>query len=432
MKLDENGNPIAENPATVEAVLAEVKKGNVQFAEAEKKMQMQIDELKKGTIGDKERQTIAVLEKGIESVKSLEERTSALELAFKRAASFGGKEVKTEDANRTAYDKKFVSFVKGDVSKNDLLDLEVKTLQTNIDKEGGALVSSFVEAEINRVARNTVSFRGLCSVKNLNKARSYKRRVNQGGSTARWESEGEQNTANTATPTISRLEIVPGKIVAKPLVTEEMLDDSEENIERMLVDETAIAFSDKEATAFISGDGVEKPRGILTYPTVANASWTWGNLGYVITGVSGDLAAINAGTGVSPADVFIDLIAALPNQYLAGASFIANKATIAKIRKIKDTTANFIWQDSLQKGTPPLLFGYPVIEVSDMPDIGAGSFSVAFGDFRQAYIIVDKAGTRVIRDETTKKPDYEFCFTRRVGGGVHMFDAVKLLKFGTS
>ncbi len=128
MKLDENGNPIAENPATVEAVLAEVKKGNVQFAEAEKKMQMQIDELKKGTIGDKERQTIAVLEKGIESVKSLEERTSALELAFKRAASFGGKEVKTEDANRTAYDKKFVSFVKGDVSKNDLLDLEVKTL----------------------------------------------------------------------------------------------------------------------------------------------------------------------------------------------------------------------------------------------------------------------------------------------------------------
>lgn len=431
MKLDENGNPIADN-ATVDAVLAEVKKGNLQFAEAEKKLQTQIEEVKKGTIGEKERAVIAGLQGTIDEIKSLQERTDAIELAFKRAASFGGKEVKAEDVNRTAYDKKFVSFVKGEVSKGDMLDLETKTLQTNIDKEGGALVSSFVEAEILRVARNTVSFRGLCSVKSLNKARSYKRRVNQGGSTCRWEVEGEQNTGNTATPTISRLEIVPGKMVAKPLVTEEMLDDSEENIERMLVDETAISFSDKESAAFISGDGIEKPRGLLTYPTVANSSWTWGSIGYVITGVSGDLAAINGGTGVSPADIFIDLIAALPNQYLANASFIMNKATIAKVRKIKDTTANFIWQDSTQKGSPALLFGYPVIEVSDMPDIAANSFSVAFGDFRAAYIIVDKSGTRVIRDETTKKPDYEFCFTRRVGGGVHMFDAVKFLKFGTS
>lgn len=431
MKLDENGNPIADN-ATVDAVLAEVKKGNLQFAEAEKKLQTQIEEIKKGTIGEKERAVIAGLQGTIEEIKSLQERTDAIELAFKRAASFGGKEVKAEDANRTAYDKKFVSFVKGEVSKGDMLDLETKTLQTNIDKEGGALVSSFVEAEITRVARNTVSFRGLCSVKTLNKARSYKRRVNQGGSTARWEVEGENNTANTTTPTFSRLEIVPGKLVAKPLVTEEMLDDSEENVERMLVDETALAFSDREASAFISGDGIEKPRGLLTYTTVANSSWTWGSIGYVITGVSGDLAAINGGTGVSPADVFIDLIAALPNQYLANASFIMSKATIAKVRKIKDTTANFIWQDSTQKGSPALLFGYPVIEVSDMPDIAANSFSVAFGDFRSAYIIVDKTGTRVIRDENSKKPDYEFCFTRRVGGGVHMFDAVKFLKFGTS
>lgn len=416
----------------------QVKDGTKTIAEAKSEMEVKQKELEAKQGKDAEEikkfgEQLEGIKKAIESFDALKTQIDGIEIALKRLGKAGPVNVLTDkELKRQEYDKRFrESLVDDSVGKKEMRDLEVKLLSTNSDPDGGVLVSSEIEAEVSRVANEVVSMRGICFVKTLNKARSWKKRVIKGGAAARWEGEGEQNTANTDTQTYAKLEIVPGKLVAKPLITQEGEEDAE-GIIQDLNSELGIAFANAEALAFVSGNGINRPKGFLTATTVANASWAWGKLGYIVTGVSGGFPAVDASAETSPADVFIDLIAALPSKYYPNAVFVMNKATIARVRKFKNERADFIWQDSLQKGQPPMLFGYPVIEVSDMPAVGADSFSVAFGDFRAAYAIVDRAGMAMIRDPYSKKPDVEYCVTKRVGGDVVMYDAVKLLKFGTS
>lgn len=417
--------------------LKEVKEGNKTIEELKgfsEKFEKEIESLKAGTEDVKETaKQINELKKTNDNLQDMLGRVDAIEIALKRVGGQGAPDEGAGNAERKQYDSKFREFlVKGDSVENALGDMEKKLLSTNNDEDGGYLVSSEIEAEVTRVANETVSMRGLCFVKTLSgKKRSWKKRINKGGAAARWEGENEQDTTNTNTQQYARLEIVLGKLVAKPMITQEAEEDGE-GIEQDLASELSIAFANSEAAAFVNGSGVNRPKGFLTETMVANASWTWGNIGYVVTGVSGGFKALDASNEASPADNIIDLITAVPNQYLPGSVFIANKTTIATLRKFKDADANFIWQDSTRKGMPPTLFGYDVIEVSDMPDIGANSYSVAFGNFRMGYAIVDRAGMRTIRDPYSKKPDVEYCTTKRVGGNVMMYDAIKVLKFGTS
>jgi HK97 family phage major capsid protein len=184
-----------------------------------------------------------------------------------------------------------------------------------------------------------------------------------------------------------------------------------------------VAFAEQEGAAFVNGDGVNKPRGFLNYPQVADGTWTWGNIGFIATGAAGAFPAAN------PTDKLIDLAYSVKSGYRANAHFVMNRATEAAIRKFKDADGNYIWQPAVRPGEAPTLLGHPVAESEDMPNIGAGATAIAFGDFRRGYLVVDRVGIRVLRDPYSSKPYVLFYTTKRVGGGVQDFNAIKLLKF---
>lgn len=300
--------------------------------------------------------------------------------------------------------------------------LEGKALSVGSDPDGGYLVPDETEMTINRALRDISPIRAIAGVRQVS-ASVYKRPFAVAGLETGWVGETAAR-AQTATPTLSELSFPTMELYAMPAATASLLDDSAVNIDEWLAEEVRVAFAEQEGTAFVSGDGVNKPKGFLTYPTVANASWTWGSIGIVATGVPGAFPASDAG------DVLIDLTYAVRASYRANAHFVMNRATQAQVRKLKDGDGAYLWQPSAEPGQAPTLMGFPVAEAEDMPDIGAGSLSIAFGDFRRGYLIVDRVGIRVLRDPYSAKPYVLFYTTKRVGGGVQDFDAIKLLKFG--
>ena len=206
--------------------------------------------------------------------------------------------------------------------------------------------------------------------------------------------------------------------------SQRLLDDAAFDIETWLADCIATKFARAEATAFVSGDGVNKPKGFLTHAKAPNGTATNVQIGTIPSGATGDFAATN------PANALIDLVYALSAQYRANGTFVMNSKTAAAVRKMRDADGRFLWADSLAMGQPAQLLGYPVLVCEDMPDIAAGSFSIAFGDFRSAYTIVERPDLRVLRDPFSAKPHVLFYATERVGGGVTDARAIKLMVFG--
>jgi HK97 family phage major capsid protein len=183
--------------------------------------------------------------------------------------------------------------------------------------------------------------------------------------------------------------------------------------------------SARESAAFVSGNGTDKPKGFLAYDMIAEASHAWNKIGFILSGGAGAFASSN------PADKLIDLVYALKSQFRANARFVINRRTVSAVRKLKDGEDNYLWRPGMA-GEAASLLGYPVTEIEDMPDIAANSFSIAFGDFKRGYLIVDRQGARVLRDPYSAKPYVLFCATKRVGGGVQNFDAIKIMKFAAS
>ena len=227
----------------------------------------------------------------------------------------------------------------------------------------------------------------------------------------------------TGTPTIDRITIPLHELSALPKASQRLLDDSAFDIEAWLAGRIADKFARAEADAFVNGDGVDKPVGFLTHSVVDNASWAWDSLGYVATGVDGDF---NGGDGI------VDLVYALGAQYRANGTFVMNSKTAGAVRKLKDADGRFLWSDGLAAGEPARLMGYPVLIAEDMPDIASDATAIAFGDFSAGYTIAERPDLRVLRDPFSAKPHVLFYATKRVGGDVSDFAAIKLLKFGLS
>jgi HK97 family phage major capsid protein len=215
------------------------------------------------------------------------------------------------------------------------------------------------------------------------------------------------------------------ELYAMPAATATLLEDSAVDLDQWLAGEVEQVFAEQEGAAFVNGDGTNKPKGFLAYSTVANASWSWGNIGYIATGAAGAFPS-------SGSDVLIDLIYALRAGYRQNATFVMNRKTQSVVRKFKDTTGNYLWQPPAAAGIRSTLIGFPLLEAEELPDITANSLSVAFGDFRRGYLVVDRQGVRVLRDPYSAKPYVLFYTTKRVGGGVQDFDAIKLLKFAAT
>ena len=304
------------------------------------------------------------------------------------------------------------------------LELEGKALNTAVNAEGGYLVDAQTAEMIQGVLRGASSLRAIANVVNV-EATSFDVLVDQTDVGAGWATETAATT-ETDTPQIERISIPLHELSALPKASQRLLDDTAFDIEGWLAGRIADKFARAEAAAFVSGDGVDQPTGFLTHPTAADASWSWGNLGYVITGADGDFAALN------PADAIVDLVYALGARYRANASFVMNSKTAGAVRKMKDADGRFLWSDGLAAGEPARLMGYPVLIAEDMPDIASNAMAIAFGDFGAGYTIAERPELRVLRDPFSAKPHVLFYATKRVGGDVSDFAAIKLLKFGIS
>ena len=249
--------------------------------------------------------------------------------------------------------------------------------------------------------------------------------IDHGDVGSAWATETGSVT-ETGTPTIERIAIQLHELSALPKASQRLLDDSAFDIEAWLAGRIADKFARAEADAFINGDGVDKPTGFLTHPNVANDSWAWGALGYVATGTSGDFDATN------PADAIVDLVYSLDAEYRSGATFVMNSKTAGTVRKMKDLDGRFLWSDGLAAGEPARLMGYPVLIAEDMPDLAADATPIAFGNFAAGYTVAERPDTRILRDPFSAKPHVLFYATKRVGGDVSDFAAIKLLKLSVS
>lgn len=319
---------------------------------------------------------------------------------------------------------KFYSFMRtGD--DDGLADLEAKAFQAGSDVDGGYLVPAELDMELTRVASAVCKMRDLADVKTIGKA-SIKMRVKVSGTAGRWVGEGEQG-GETPNSKYAVVEIAAEEMEIEPWVYNSALDDADYNVEQDVTEEAGIGFGEAEGAAFINGNGIKKPRGILTYPIVANANYAWGKVGYIPSGGASSFAASN------PGDALITLIHSLKSAYRAGAVLLMNDATLGLIRQMKDGSGNFyLFNPDATGKFDGFVLGVPVEIDDNMPDVGANSYPIAFANFKRAYRVVDRKGVALIRDNITEKGTTKFNFRKRVGGGIKNFEAIKLLKIATS
>ncbi|MDF3605697.1 phage major capsid protein [Paracoccus sp. DMF-8] len=286
--------------------------------------------------------------------------------------------------------------------------------------DGGFLAAPQVAVQVQDALAAKVSMRAVANVVAVESA-AYEVLVDMGGTGAGWATE----TAVTETdaPVVERVVIPVHELSAMPKASQRLLDDAAFDVETWLSGRIADKFARAEAAAFINGDGVDKPRGLLTYPAAAEGANTAAQIGLVSSGAEGDFDPDNG------ASALIDLVYALPAEYRANASFLMNSKTAAAVRKMRDSDGRFVWTDSLAAGQPAQLLGYQVVICEDMPDIDIDSRAIAFGDFAAAYTIVERPDLRVLRDPFSAKPHVLFYATKRVGGGLTDPRAVKLMSF---
>lgn len=352
----------------------------------------------------------------IAQISALKKQLDTLETAVAQGQFPGGGKNELDRVKAQHKDAFAKFFRKG--AEGGLRDLEIQAgLSTLSDPDGGFLVPEDYEQAIDRVALSVSAMRRLATVRTIG-TDTYKKLVNQGGASSGWVGE-KGARAETNTPTLTEIAINTKELYAMPATTQTLLDDSRVDIVGWLADEVSIQFSEQESEAFIHGNGVEQPKGIAAYAMAANSSYVWGKVGYITSG--------NANL-INDLDKLIDLQHALKPVYRNGAAWLMNDATLATIRKMKDGDGNYIWVPGLKDGAPDTLLGKPVEIDDNVDDIGNGKYPIFFANFKRAYLIIDRQGVRVLRDPYTSKPYVLFYTTKRVGGGIVMYEAIKALK----
>lgn len=358
------------------------------------------------------------------SINRLQGEISTLKTSMLRpaksgsVASFGGMD--------TGHKQAFLTYVAKGFDK-ELSAFEAKALDVIANSEGGYMVPAEVSERIVSRQFDTTPMRQIASVLNVSgDAVEILRDTNE--PVAQWVSELESRS-DTDDGGISRIRIPVHELYAQPKATQKLLDDASINVEDWLIAKVADKFSRAENNAFVAGDGIGMPRGFTSYAasTSNDDVRAWGVLQYVPTGSDGGFSSSN------PADCLFDLMGKLRVGYHPNAVWIMPRAVADMIRKIKDGSSDsYVWQPSLQQGQPATLLGFPVVLGEDMPGVATGSFSVAFGNFKEGYTIVDRLGMRILRDPYTSAPFVKFRCAKRTGGDVVNFEAIKLLKFSAS
>jgi len=343
------------------------------------------------------------------ALKKLNDRLDEIEPKAQRARTAAGesKDAETPEVKAMlAAESKYMRY-----GEKNLTEAERKSLATDDNTDGGYLVSP---QRANKIIEKLIEFspiRELATVETISKGNTYE--VPAEGSQdfdAGWVGERETRAETNAGKL--RMEKIPThEIYAAPRATRAMLDDADFGVEDWAQRRVSKRFGVKEGTAFISGDADGKPEGLLTNADVTEV-------------VTGSAAALTA-------DGLISLVYDLPEFYARNATFVMKRATVAAVRKLKDSQNRYLWEPGLNGGGAPMLLGYPYREAIDMPAVGANNYPVLFGDFRAAYTIVDRKGITLIRDEVTAKPFVILYYTKRVGGQVVLAEAMRKHKCST-
>lgn len=297
---------------------------------------------------------------------------------------------------------------------------EQKALASDPGRIGGYLIPETVVEKISQGMQQTSSLRSLARITTIS-GDTLELLLDKGSADVGWVSELAERP-ETGTPEFEKVRISVHQIYAKPRASQKILDDARIDVENWLVGKVAEKMAASENSAFIHGDGDNKPKGFLSYPLVDVGAGEWGKIESVTSGADGKF--------VKP-DVLLDALNVMKPQYLHGAVWLMSRSALASIRKLKDGWDHYIWQPSLTAGSPSTLFGYPVIVNDEMPSLidGKESTSIVFANFHEAYQIVDRESMHVLRDPYSSKPYVEFYVTKRVGGDVINFDAIKAIQF---
>lgn len=349
---------------------------------------------------------------------AMDSQKAALDRLMRKEArpQLGGSSYIAQSEHKTAFDK---YIRRGD--EQALRGFEEKSLSIGSDPDGGFLVPDETVAAIGQRLANISPMRSVASVRQVTGA-ILKKPFAINGPAVGWVGEADVRP-ETAAGTLSELQFPTMELYAMPAATQSLLEDSAVDIDQWISTEVEIAFAEQESAAFINGDGINKPMGLTSYATVDEASWAWGNIGTIATGNAGALPVDDA------SDILIDTVYALKAGYRQNAHWMMNRRTQADLRKLKDADGNYLWQAPATPGAQAMLMGFPVLEAEDMPDAGNGATPIAFGDFNRGYLIVDRTGVRVLRDPYSAKPYVMFYTTKRVGGGVQDFDAIKMVQY---
>ncbi|WP_339862200.1 phage major capsid protein [Paremcibacter congregatus] len=352
-----------------------------------------------------------------QEIQRLHNMTRSLHVAGGRPALDG----KAADSGPDLQQK--AQFFDGFIRKGQEIALDQKALSTAVDTDGGYTVPVALDQQIEKRLRDISPIRAEAHVIAIGTSR-YKKLVNTGGMTSGWVSESGARI-ETDSPSFQEIEPPLGEIYANPAATQTMLDDAFFNVESWLSEELAEEFAQQENAAFVTGDGVNKPKGFLTYALSANddGSRAFGEIETLATGVAGNWAATD------PSDILVDMVHALKSGYRAEAKFYMNTGLLSEIRKFKDADGHYLWRPGLESGAAATLLGYPVVEVAEMPNRAVFSLSLCFANMKRAYSVTDRMGTRILRDPYSHKPYVHFYTTKRVGGAVTNDQAIKLLQF---
>jgi len=308
---------------------------------------------------------------------------------------------------------------------------EMKAMSVGSGPDGGYLVTEATAPQIYRARAAAYPFVELAGHVAIEQADALEVATDGGASlVATFAGETDQRPA-TPSPTVAVTRIPTHEAYLMPESTQKMLDDNHMNAEQFIIDKLAEGFAGAFGPAYISGNGVTRPRGLITYPVSASVDGArlWGTVQVIPTGASG---AFLLNSGVGSADVFVDTVASLRAQYKPNAKWVMSGLTFASVAKLKDADGRPLMQTNPSVGTPASILGYPVVVVEDMPGIAANSLSIAFGDFKKAYLIVDRTGIIMLRDPYTNKPFVRFYSTMRSGGSLLDSNACKFIRFSAT
>lgn len=361
---------------------------------------------------------------------AMKERLDKIELRMNRPGIDNPSEADLSP-EQAAYRKSFNLFMRKGEGEGELKAMQ-KAVSVGSEADGGYGLPIVIDREIIKLMTGQSSMRSVARIMPMSTT-DYRKLVSLGGAASGWVGETTARTA-TDTPQLAEVLGVFGEIYANPGVTQRSLDDLFFNVEQWVADEVSEKFIDEEGDAFINGNGTNKPKGFLNYTYVPTGDTlrTFGQLEYYATGIDGDFKTFAPDTGVNPLDDILTLVHKLKAKHRARASFMMNDLTMGLMRLFKDRNGNYQWQPSIQAGISSTLFGYPIVEDDNMPDVDSDAYPIAFGDFQAGYQILDVIGTRILRDPFTNKPYVMFYTTKRTGGMVVNTEAIKVLKTGVN